>query len=90
MSGAGVSAVTEIDQVLLACSPHSPGDGIRGAQPLSGLVQFHSGVGSCMSRMEPAQRRSEDTGRGTSTSRSRGRCGPSMMGRRDEASVSGV
>lgn len=43
MSGTGVSAVTEIDQVLLACSPHSPGDGIRGAQPLSWLVQFHRG-----------------------------------------------
>lgn len=84
MSGAGVSAVTELDQVLLACSPHSPGDGIRGAQPLSWLVQFHSRVGSCMSRMEPAQRWSEDT------DRSRGRCGPSMMGRSDEAGVSGV
>lgn len=36
--GPGDSAVTETHQVLFAWSPHSPGDGIAGSQPLSQLV----------------------------------------------------
>lgn len=79
--GTGDSALAGTDQVLLARSPGSPGDGITDGQLLSCPTEFGIWVGELCEQDGASAVGSEDTvpGSRNSMSGSRGRCGPGTL-----------